>query len=419
MAGRIYVSQYFSQAPVVHVFAVAGASDPTAPVVSGVASSGITTTSATIGFTTSEPAYHQVEYGPTPAYGTMTALDSTLRTSHSQGLTGLTAGRLYHYRARATDAAGNTGMSGDFTFTTGSSVALPTATLTATPPSIAAGAASTLTWSTTGATTIAINQGIGTVAATGTRSVSPTTSTSYTLTATNAAGSVTATAGVAVGAAQTVSVPNVVGLTQTAATNAMTAPGLTVGTVTTASSATVAVGSVISASPAAGTPVAVGSAVNLVVSSGPVSGSPVPVAAYAFNEGAGTTTGDASGNGRTGTLTNATWTAAGKYGGALSFNGSSSRVTVADAAPLHLSTAMTLEAWVNPSGTGSAELAGDHLQRRRQLLSGDVPGTPSAPTAGGTIGGGLVQVTSAERAAGAIRGRMSRPPMTERWCGCS
>ena len=45
------------------------------------------------------------------------------------------------------------------------------------------------------------------------------------------------------------------------------------------------------------------------------------VAAYGFDEGTGTTTADSSGNGNTGTLTNATWTTAGKFGKALSFNG--------------------------------------------------------------------------------------------------
>jgi len=76
------------------------------------------------------------------------------------------------------------------------------------------------------------------------------------------------------------------------------------------------------------------------------------VAAYAFGEGTGATVGDASGSGNTGTLTAATWTAAGKYGGALSFNGSA-RVTIPDAASLRLTTAMTLEAWVNPSAVSS------------------------------------------------------------------
>ena len=66
-----------------------------------------------------------------------------------------------------------------------------------------------------------------------------------------------------------VNVPGVVGMAQATAQSAITSAGLTVGTITTANSDTVAVGDVISQSPAAGTSVAAGSAVNLVVSSGP------------------------------------------------------------------------------------------------------------------------------------------------------
>jgi len=73
------------------------------------------------------------------------------------------------------------------------------------------------------------------------------------------------------------------------------------------------------------------------------------VAAYSFDEGAGTTVTDLSGNGNTGTLSNTLWTNSGKYGNALVFNGTSSRVTINDAPSLHLTGAMTLEAWVNPS----------------------------------------------------------------------
>jgi hypothetical protein len=64
------------------------------------------------------------------------------------------------------------------------------------------------------------------------------------------------------------SVPNVVGLTQAAATTAILRANLVVGTVTLQSSATVPAGSVISQSPTAGTSVTGGSAVNLVVSNG-------------------------------------------------------------------------------------------------------------------------------------------------------
>lgn len=47
-----------------------------------------------------------------------------------------------------------------------------------------------------------------------------------------------------------------------------------------------------------------------------------PEAAYALSEGAGGTAGDLSGNGHTGTLVNnPTWTAAGRFGAALIFDG--------------------------------------------------------------------------------------------------
>ena len=73
------------------------------------------------------------------------------------------------------------------------------------------------------------------------------------------------------------------------------------------------------------------------------------VAVYGFSEGTGTTVADLSGNGRTGTISSAVWTTAGRFGNALSFNGSNAWVTVADANPLDLTTGMTIEAWVNPA----------------------------------------------------------------------
>ena len=72
------------------------------------------------------------------------------------------------------------------------------------------------------------------------------------------------------------------------------------------------------------------------------------VAAYALNEGSGTTTADSSGSNYTGNLFNASWTTAGKFGNALAFNGSSSRVR--STANVALGTSFTLQAWVfNPS----------------------------------------------------------------------
>jgi Concanavalin A-like lectin/glucanases superfamily/Bacterial Ig-like domain/Bacterial Ig domain len=75
------------------------------------------------------------------------------------------------------------------------------------------------------------------------------------------------------------------------------------------------------------------------------------VAAYGFNEGAGTTLTDLSGNGNNGTISSATWTAAGKYGNALVFNGTNAQVTVPNSTSLQLTTGMTLEAWVFPTTT--------------------------------------------------------------------
>ena len=73
------------------------------------------------------------------------------------------------------------------------------------------------------------------------------------------------------------------------------------------------------------------------------------VAAYAFNEGSGTTTSDRSGNGNTGTRSGATWTTAGKTGAALSFDGVNDRVNVNDSASVDLTGGMTLQAWVYPT----------------------------------------------------------------------
>ena len=73
------------------------------------------------------------------------------------------------------------------------------------------------------------------------------------------------------------------------------------------------------------------------------------VAAYAFDEGTGTSVTDASGNNNTGSVVGATWTPSGKSGNALSFNGTSSRVDIPNSASLQLTTGMTLEAWVNPT----------------------------------------------------------------------
>lgn len=83
--------------------------DTTAPAISGVsvATSGST---ATITWTTDEPASTVVTYGTTSALGS-TATGSDGTTSHSVTITGLSSATSYYYRVSSTDAAGNTATS--------------------------------------------------------------------------------------------------------------------------------------------------------------------------------------------------------------------------------------------------------------------------------------------------------------------
>ncbi len=110
------------------------------------------------------------------------------------------------------------------------------------------------------------------------------------------------------------------------------------------------------------------------------------VAAYGFNEGTGTTVADASGNGNNGTIGTATWATLGKYGKALTFNGTSARVTVNDATSLHLTTGMTLEAWVNPTTVSATWRDVIYKADDNYYLEG-TSDNASRPAMGGTFGG--------------------------------
>jgi fibronectin type 3 domain-containing protein len=89
----------------------------TPPVISNVSVSRANTT-ATVTWTTDKPSTSQVTYGTTTAYGSTTTLDPTLVTAHSQTLSGLTSGQLYHFSVTSSDGSGNTAGSPDSTFTT-------------------------------------------------------------------------------------------------------------------------------------------------------------------------------------------------------------------------------------------------------------------------------------------------------------
>jgi hypothetical protein len=97
---------------------VAIPTDTTAPLITAVTSSNVGATTATITWTTDEPATSQVEYGLTTDYGQTSPLDASLVTSHNVLLTGLAPETMYHFRALSADAANNSASSGDGTFTT-------------------------------------------------------------------------------------------------------------------------------------------------------------------------------------------------------------------------------------------------------------------------------------------------------------
>src|SRR5581483_1181417 len=73
--------------------------------------------------------------------------------------------------------------------------------------------------------------------------------------------------------------------------------------------------------------------------------------AWGFNEGTGLIAGDQSGNGNNGSLVNAAWTSAGRYGGALSLNGTNAYVDMGTPPSLTTTGSMTWEAWVYPTTT--------------------------------------------------------------------
>jgi hypothetical protein len=99
---------------------------PAGSPISNLRASSITQTAAIIGWITDTPSSSQINYGLTSAYGSSTALDSSLVTSHAQTIPDLTAGQTYHYQVVSTDALDNTSTSPDATFTTlAANVTLP------------------------------------------------------------------------------------------------------------------------------------------------------------------------------------------------------------------------------------------------------------------------------------------------------
>ncbi len=97
------------------------AADITSPLISAVTASGITSSTATVGWTTNEAATSKIYYATSSPVDTATASsvsDTTLVTSHSLNLSGLTASSTYYYLVESKDASLNTATSTEFSFPT-------------------------------------------------------------------------------------------------------------------------------------------------------------------------------------------------------------------------------------------------------------------------------------------------------------
>ena len=92
-------------------------SDTSAPEISSITVSEVSTSSVKITWTTNESSNSVVQYGTSDAYGSSKS-DSSSVTSHSLTISDLTHNTTYHFIVQSTDSSSNTGETSDETFAT-------------------------------------------------------------------------------------------------------------------------------------------------------------------------------------------------------------------------------------------------------------------------------------------------------------
>lgn len=101
-----------------YTFTTASVPDTTPPVLSNIQVSGISSSTATITWTTDEASTSQVEYGTSTSYGSSSAFNPTLVTNHSVTLTGLSGYTTYDFRVKSQDSSSNLSVSANSSFST-------------------------------------------------------------------------------------------------------------------------------------------------------------------------------------------------------------------------------------------------------------------------------------------------------------
>jgi parallel beta helix pectate lyase-like protein/purple acid phosphatase-like protein len=90
----------------------------TAPIISGVFTSSITSNSAVVNWTTDQNANSYANYGTNSNYGSTSSVNSNMVTIHSVALSNLSASTTYHFQVGSANSSGQTTLSSDSAFTT-------------------------------------------------------------------------------------------------------------------------------------------------------------------------------------------------------------------------------------------------------------------------------------------------------------
>ncbi len=124
--------------------------DTTAPVISSVTIANITTTSVMLVWSTNEAATSKVFFGTTSPVSTSTAgwTDTSLQTSHSAPISSLTANTTYYYVIMSTDAANNSSVSLQGTFTTSALADVTAPVITSLGATVTSSTTATVSWTT-------------------------------------------------------------------------------------------------------------------------------------------------------------------------------------------------------------------------------------------------------------------------------